>query len=181
MSNYPHWRSYPNDKHAERWVLDIVDAFEQLRSTVSTEDGSSPLTRDELLAVMRPRLERLGYRVERGRARDQRVALPVQFGGNGEPVRTVDVDAFREHDRTIFAIEAGRGAQNNEDIKNLVMAALTREATHLVLAMPLAYQFGREDRRQVKRAYEHTRDLLDLIYASSRIDLGLEGVLLIGY
>ena len=42
------------------------------------------LTSDKvLLSALRPGLERLGYRVESGKTKDDRITLPVLFGDQG--------------------------------------------------------------------------------------------------
>jgi hypothetical protein len=61
-------------------------------------------------------------------------------------------------------VEAGRGAAGNADYRDIVRTSLILD--------------GREHAIQ---AYERTRSHLDAIYASQRLKLPFEGVLLLGY
>lgn len=50
-----------------------------------------------------------------------------------------------------------------------------------MLAMPIAYKFTSSGRQISISAYANSRDQLDAIYASQRLRLPFEGVLLVGY
>jgi hypothetical protein len=77
----------------------------------------------------------------------------------------------------VLEVEAGRGAANNADYRDLVRASLMVDADYLILAMMREYHSG----AQVMRSYEQTLKRLDAIYASDRLKLPLKGVLLVGY
>jgi hypothetical protein len=55
------------------------------------------------------------------------------------------------------------------------------DATYLVLAVMLEYRHQSRGRTVVVRSYVDSGNLLDAIYASNRLILPLEGVLLVGY
>jgi hypothetical protein len=59
--------------------------------------------------------------------------------------------------------------------------SLILDAHKMALLMPVCYRTTSGQRAQVIRAYEKTRDQLDAIYASQRLKLPFEGVLLVGY
>ena len=88
-----------------------------------------------------------------------------------------EVDGFHEQERIVLEVEAGRGAANNADYRDLVRAGLMVDTDYLVMAMMQEYRAG----KQVTRSYEQTRKRLDAVYASDRLKLPLKGVLLIGY
>lgn len=73
--------------------------------------------------------------------------------------------------------EAGRGAANNADYRDIVRTALIFDARYLALVMPLAYRTG----VQSLKAYGRTREQLDALYAFDRLKLPFAGVLLVGY
>jgi hypothetical protein len=58
--------------------------------------------------------------------------------------------------------------------------ALLVDARYFVLGMPIEYRSG-QSRVELTRAYSDMRDQLDAIYASQRLALPFEGVLLFGY
>ena len=51
------------------------------------------------------------------------------------------------------------------------------EAEYLLLGMMLEYRSG----KTTMRSYERTREQLDAIYASERLKLPFQGILLVGY
>lgn len=59
--------------------------------------------------------------------------------------------------------------------------SLILDSRYLVLAMPIAYKFTSSGRQISISAYANSRDQLDAIYASQRLRLPFEGVLLVGY
>jgi hypothetical protein len=101
----------------------------------------------------------------------------VLFGEQGKPIVSYDVDGFHADHGAVLEVEAGRGAANNADYRDLVRASLMVDADYLILAMMLEYRTG----KTVMRSYEQTRNRLDAIYASDRLKLPLKGVLLVGY
>ncbi|MDQ3648240.1 MAG: hypothetical protein M3433_06605 [Actinomycetota bacterium] len=90
---------------------------------------------------------------------------------------TYEVDGFHPEHRVVLEVEAGRGAANNADYRDLIRASLMVDADYLALAMMLKYTSG----SMTTRSYEQTRDRIDAIYASDRLKLPLKGILLIGY
>ncbi len=55
--------------------------------------------------------------------------------------------------------------------------SLILDARYFVLMMPIAYRYA----STTVAAYRDARDMLEAIYASRRLPLPFEGVLLIGY
>ena len=137
------------------------------------------MTSDAALEHLRPGLEALGYTVESGKRHDQKIHRPVLFGEDGVVVVKYEVDAYHPEHRVVVEVEAGRGAANNADYRDLVRASLMVDADYLVLAMMQRYRSG--DAGNEMRSYNRTRDRIDAIYASERLMLQLEGILLIGY
>jgi hypothetical protein len=126
---------------------------------------------------LRPGFEQLGFEVEGGKMADQKIRRPVLFGENGRAEVSYEVDGFHHDHRVVLEIEAGRGAANNADYRDLVRASLMVGVDYLILAMMREYQGG----SQTMKSYEQTRKRLDAIYASERLRLPLMGVLLVGY
>jgi hypothetical protein len=62
-----------------------------------------------------------------------------------------------------------------------VRTSLILDANFLVLAQPLAYRFKSGAREGTEYAYLNTVNLLEAIYASQRLRLPFEGLLLVGY
>lgn len=99
------------------------------------------------------------------------------FGEVGRPVVAYEVDGFHPQHEIVLEVEAGRGAANSADYRDLIRASLMVDARFLVLAMMLHYGPG----RSAVKSYDQARDRIDAIYASERLKLPLEGILLVGY
>ena len=107
----------------------------------------------------------------------EKITRPVLFGEQGKPIVYYEVDAFNQEFGVVIEVEAGRGAANNADYRDLIRASLMVDAKVLVLAMMLSYKSG----KTVIKSYERTWNSLDAIFKSERLVLPLDGVLLIGY
>ena len=66
----------------------------------------------------------------------------------------------------MLEIEAGRGAAGNADYRDLIRTSLIVDAEFLILGMMLEYRSG----STTIRSYERTRDQIDAIYASERLN-----------
>jgi hypothetical protein len=167
---------YPTRSPAPDWAVGVLSAFANVASEIDSKTHSG-VTSNDCLAALRPELEALGFEIEGGKTMAQKISRPVLFGENGKPKVSYEVDGFHPGVRAILEVEAGRGAANNADYRDLVRAGLMVGVDFLILAMMKEYRTG----RQVIRSYEQTRRRLDAIYASNRLSLPLLGVLLIGY
>lgn len=146
-----------------------------------TSGSVSGLTSDKVLAVLRPGLEGLGYRVESGKTREDRITLPVLFGDQGHARVRYDVDAVHDELGVIVEVEAGRGARGNAVYRDLVRASLIVDARFLALGVMTAYRHKSSGKDIVVHSYAETKDQLDAIYASQRLRLPFDGILLFGY
>lgn len=135
------------------------------------------VTSDAALQILRPALVGLGFEIEASKAKVDRIARPVLFGEAGRPLVSYEVDGFHPDHRVVLEVEAGRGAANNADYRDLIRSSLMVDADYLVLAMMLEYVTG----GTTMRSYAQTRDRIDAIYASERLKLPLKGILLVGY
>lgn len=180
MVSYPSWSYFPRNHRPPPWVTDLVAATASVKSLIdSVPVPTSAVDRksDAILAKLRPGLESLGYQVETGKAAHQKITRPVLFGDDGTPAVSYDIDAFHDEHGIAVEVEAGRGAANNADYRDIVRTSLLLDARFLALYMPLAYHSGKNP----IRAYSNTRKQLEAIYASRRMSLPFEGILLIGY
>ncbi len=69
----------------------------------------------------------------------------------------------------------------NAVYRDLVRSSLIVNARYLALGVMLTYRHKSGGKQIVVRSYEETRDVLDAIYASGRLQLPFDGVLLFGY
>lgn len=103
----------------------------------------------------------------------QKIQVPVLFGLNGQFEKSFEADAYHEAAGFVVEVEAGRGVVNNQFLKDLFQACMMNGVTEFAVAL-------RNDYRGTKD-FERAARFFDTLYASNRLKLPLEGVLLIGY
>lgn len=176
---YPAWKYYPLNSTPPEWVYEVVDVVDRAGLRISTVEAHTGLSSDAVLAELRPGLEALGFEVESGKGAHQKVRRTVLYGENGRPAVNYDIDAFNDYLGAAVEVEAGRGAANNADYRDVVRTALILDAKFLILMQPQAYRS--KPHAKPVLAYANTRDQLDAIYVSRRLALPFEGLLLVGY
>jgi hypothetical protein len=139
------------------------------------------LSSDDVLKELAPGLVALDYAVESGKTKAAKIFRPVLFGENGAAEVNYEIDAFHDQLGIAVEVEAGRGAAGNADYRDIVRTSLILDASHMALLMPIRYRTTAGQREHVIPAYERTRGQLSAIYASQRLKLPFDGVLLIGY
>ncbi len=157
----------------------IVAAFAGARSVIDSRSVST--TSDSALAQLRSGLLALGFEVEAGKTKAQKLRRPVLFGELGHEDLAYEVDAFHTNEGIALEVEAGRGARGNAVYRDLIQTSLLVDARYLVLAVQLAYRHKTGGKEVTVQSYRDTKNLLDAIYASNRLQLPLDGVLLVGY
>jgi hypothetical protein len=170
---YPHWKSYPVNRPAPEWAEGVLTSFRNTKKAIDSIENHG-VSSNEALAALRPELEELGFQIEKG---PNRISRPVLFKENGGVEIEYRVDGFHPDHGIVLEVEAGRGAANNADYRDLVRTSLMVDSKFLVLAMMIEYRGG----GQTTRSFENARKRLDAIYASDRLKLPLDGILLIGY
>lgn len=177
---YPCWGYYPRNTRPAQWAVDLVAVVRAARSSISTEvpaDAGSRLSSDDVLQQLRPALEELGYEVEAGKKRIDKIVRPVLFGNEGTPAVSYEIDAFHAELGIALEVEAGRGAASNAEYRDIVRTALILDARYFSLLMPLGFLTA----GSVIHAYDRAKAQLDAIYASRRLVLPFDGLVLIGY
>jgi hypothetical protein len=170
------WKFYPSRSPAPEWVADVVAAFTAAAPQIDSRTNHG-VTSDAALAALRPALTKLGFEIEGSKSKADKIWRPVLFGEVGRPRVAYEVDGFHPEHGIVLEVEAGRGAAGNADYRDLIRASLMVDADYLILGMMLEYKTG----KTAIRSYEQTRERIDAVYASARLQLPLRGLLLIGY
>lgn len=165
------WSYFPRSATPTPLALSVVEAFRQIADEIDSQRHL--LKSDEVLARVKPALELAGFRVELGKRSHERIRVPVLFGRNGRLEKSFDADAYHEGAGFVVEVEAGRGVTNNQFLKDLFQACMMRDVVNLAIAVRNVYQ-GRQDFEVVER-------FLSTLYASNRLQLPLQGIMLIGY
>jgi hypothetical protein len=149
----------------------VVMAFD---AAIDTIDSSTyNLGSNGVLAAVAPGLAAAGFRVEKGHAIADKIPVPVLFGINGVLEKSFHADAHHEAAGVVLEVEAGRGYTNNQFLKDLFQACMMAGVTEFAVALRKDYR-GHND-------FEKVCLFFDTLYASNRLRLPLDGVLVIGY
>lgn len=153
-------------------VLNAIGVFIANDSIIDSHKQSD-LKSNDVLEVLRDELVNLGFEVEKGKAADQKIKVAVLYGLNGQTTKTFDADAFHRQDGVVLEVEAGRAVSNYQFLKDLFQACAMQEARHLVIAVRNLY-LGKKD-------FEAVINFMETLYASSRLQLPLHSVTIVGY
>ena len=165
------WLYYPRSDKPGPLVLGIVQAFEEASARI--DSSSHDLKSNEVLAEVATGLSRLGFVVETGKKAAEKIRVPVLFGLNGRLAKSFDADAHHEAAGFVVEVEAGRGVMNNQFLKDLFQACMMHDVYYLAIAVRNTYKSNPD--------FEVVLRFFDTMYASSRLQLPLKGILVIGY
>lgn len=166
------WIYFPKSDKPTPLVLDVVQAFESAAEEIDSKTQTKQVS-NEALRKLASGLENVGFEVERGKKKGEKIPVPVLFGLQGKPEKTFDVDAFHEKEGFVVEVEAGRGVVNNQFLKDLFQACMMHDVFYLAIAVRNDYRGGDN--------FETVKTFFETLYASSRLQLPLKGILLIGY
>ena len=152
-------------------ITAVVECFRRAEKEIGS--ASHTLSSDGVLKIVRPHLELIGYRVEAGKNRDQKVKVPVLFGLNNTIDKYFDADAISADGTVVVEIEAGRALDNYQFLKDIFQASLMCGVEYLVIAVRNKYR--------AQNTFDRISTFLETLYVSNRIRLPLHGILLIGY
>lgn len=170
-----HWAYFPRSDKATALAQSVVAAFVAGEQDFSSDTKTFPS--NEVLALVAPHLKQLGFAVETGKKRSEKIRVPVLYGNNGTIDKAFDADAYHQEGRFVIEVEAGRGLVNFQFLKDLFQACMMDDVEYLAIAVRNVYTAGgikSQDFVQVVKWF-------DTLYASNRIQLPLKGILIIGY
>ena len=165
------WVHYPKSTEPPQLVRDVVAVFEAAFPKIDSSRHKH--SSNAVLALVAPGLQSLGFAVETGKRRADKVYVPVLFGLNGRVEKSFDADAHHRKEGFVLEVEAGRGVVNNQFLKDLFQACMMHDVRQLAIAVRNIYRTSRD--------FERTATFFDTLYASNRLHLPLDGVTVIGY
>lgn len=177
---YPQWSYFPTRTRSPEWVSSFIASVLAVRDHIDSRKVDS-LNSDRVLKALEPSLVGLGYTVEAGKLLGQKIRRPVLFGENGLERVTYEVDAVHDELGIILEIEAGRGARGNAVYRDLIRSSLIYGMRYLALGVMLEYRHLNKGKLTKVQSYRDARDQLEAIYASGRLVLPFDGILLFGY
>lgn len=165
------WQYFPKSRAIPGQLIDVVNVFEKRHPRIGSEKHQ--LTSDKVLDALRKDLVKIGFKVETSKKEEGRIKVPVLFGLNGKLEKSFQADGIHEETGTVIEIEAGRGVTNYQFLKDIFQACMMHNVNYLVIAVRKIYRKNRN--------FDTVLRFLDTLYASGRLELPLEGILLVGY
>ena len=166
------WVYFPKSTPLPEFGLRVVAAFEDVTDTIDSSLARSQPS-DTVMSKVRPSLEKLGFRVEKGKSSEGKIVVPVLFGRKGKILKCFNADAHAAGQGWVLEVEAGRAVDNNQFLKDIFQACMMHDVLHLGIAVRNEYR-GSDDFAKVE-------SFLETLYVSGRLQLPLKGILLIGY
>lgn len=159
------------------WAEQLLDVFRCHEDQIRSDHAGSRLSSEQVLTLLAPDLERLGFMIEKVKHDEQvQATTSAERGGR----QNVHFDVYQPQWLCCLAIEDGHDWANIGSAMDLVEPLLVSNADALCLAVPLAEeQSGGETPRRASE-YERTASLAEVVYGHSRVKLP-KLLLLIGY
>lgn len=152
-------------------MQEVIDCF--ATTEIAYRSSEFNLSSNEVLEIIKPRLQKLGYNVEDGKTAIQKISVPVLFGLDNKIDKSFNADAVSIDGKIVIEVEAGRAVANNQFLKDIFQACMMFEVEYLVIAVRNNYR-GADDFAKVYA-------FLETLYISNRLHLPLKGILLVGY
>ena len=177
MSAYPDWSYFPRRTAAPSWVTDFIDVVSKSKSEIESYFHER-LDSDEVLSALRDDLVQDGWEIEAGKKAIDKISRPVLFGDSGVSKVNYEIDGWHPIHKVVLEIESGRGWQGNAFFRDLIRTSLIQGADYLAVGLRTSYSFGNVKNQN---DFVKARDQMDAIYASGRLQLPFEGILIFGW
>lgn len=165
------YQFFPRSNSLTIDIEKVIDCFRASATEIDSESNEHPS--NQVLAILRPALEKIGFTVESGKKEDEKIEVPVLFGKNNSVDKMFLADALSKNKKVVIEVEAGRAVTNNQFLKDIFQASMMFGVEYLVLAVRSSYRKSND--------FEKVYSFLETLYISNRITLPLKGILLIGY
>jgi hypothetical protein len=165
------WMLFPRSSRPSPAVEGLIRAFEAKAAEIDSKIHNHHS--NEVLAMVCDPLVEIGYSIERGKQKSEKISVPVLFGLNGVVEKSFNADGFHPGEGVVLEVEAGRGVDNNQFLKDLFQACAMQDAKHLVICVRNDYR-GNDDFSKVVAFFE-------TLYVSNRVHLPLETITILGY
>lgn len=165
------YQLFPRSVGITDQIQQVIECFERAYEQIKSPENQ--LKSNEVLDILRPHLEDIQFTVETGKARGQKIPVPVLFGLNNNVDQSFNADGISNDGKIVLEVEAGRAYANFAFLKDIFQASMMYGVEFLILAVRNDYR-GHND-------FEKVYTFLETLYISNRLVLPLKGIILIGY
>lgn len=165
------YQFFPRSLGLSNEIKSIINCFSKVETVIDSAEFER--TSNEVLSLVRPFLEEIGFNVEKGKGKDFKIEVPVLFGLNSSVDKCFNADALSGDGRIVIEVEAGRATENNQFLKDIFQASMMHNVEYLILVV--------RNRYRTHNDFEIIYTFLETLYVSNRVRLPLKGILVIGY
>ena len=165
------YQFFPRSQGVTYEIQNVIDCFKAVECEI--DSNTCNLVSNEVLAKVRPFLEKLGYKVEIGKSANEKIDVPVLFGNDNVIDKSFYADAISKDGRIVIEVEAGQATENHRFLKDIFEACMMFDVEYLVLAVRNIYRTHDD--------FARIYTFLETLYISNRLQLPLKGILLVGY
>jgi hypothetical protein len=176
------YSTFPRTKPPAAFIPAVVSAFRKCETAIDTNELAKGLKSNDVLTQLRPFLQKLGFEIECGKSRHQKIDRPIFYGENGIPGLNYQIDAYHPEWRCGLEIEAGRGLMGNAVYRDLIQALVMVNVDHLIIAVANSYkyQITTSKKQVISTDYVKTVAVADALYGHTRMKLPYD-LTVIGY
>ncbi len=171
MKNESIWQLFPRNLKPTEDMYQVIACIN--KNYLSKDSSKNQLSSNEVLSLLSQDIEKLGYDVECGKTRKDKIEIPVLYGTNGGFDKFFCADAYSPTNRIVIEVEAGRAYTNNQFLKDLFQACVMDNVDYLILVVRKTYNKHPD--------FEKIYAFLETLYVTNKLILPLKGILLIGY
>ena len=171
---------FPRTEPPPKFTDDIAFIFQKYEDQIGTLHLEKGKTSNEVLTILRDDLVALGFEVESGKKKQDKISRPVFFGENGLPTLNYEIDAYQPLWRCGIEIEAGRAWMGNAIYRDLVQGLVMVQVDILILAVPNSYKYLSGGRSVISNDYDNTISVAESLYGHSRFHFPYR-LIIIGY
>ena len=179
-TRYVVWEYYPKPNMPTEMAAAVIGVFDdpEVYAKIKTHpDGRTQGNSDYVLRQAAPGLTSIGFEVERGKKKNELIAVPVLLGPKGETVKAFYVDARSRAKDFVVEVEAGQGYANKNFLKDFFEACVMERVDYLAIVVLKCYTSGRHKSKD----FANITRFFDVLFASNRLRIPLKGILIIGY
>ena len=161
--------TFPRTQKPPDFIETVVEVFATHEDRIGTSETKAGLKSNETLVVLRKDLIGLGFKVEAGRKKEDKIRRPVFFGENAQPDLQYEIDAWHPNWKAGLEIEAGRAWGGNAIYRDLIQALVMVETKYLFLAVKNMYRYGKKQTKSPD--YDNTVSVAEALYGHTRIKM----------
>lgn len=162
---------FPRSRGTNEQIAGVINCFKAVENDIDSETKN--LQSNDVLAVVRPFLEKQDFKVEMGKSNEEKIDVPVLFGRDNQIDKSFYADALSKDGKIVVEVEAGQATENHRFLKDIFEACMMFDVEYLVLAVRNKYRTHDD--------FQRIFTFLETLYISNRLQLPLKGILLIGY